>query len=647
MIDQVSKKDKFNSRSFVTLRAIIIGLLLILINSHWQTGMSSTLDIEITDLALFSNVVFILFAIVLLNSGIRRIVPKMALWQGEMLTIYAMLATSTALNGTDMIKCLVSLVSNGSWYATVENDWNNLFGLYLPSWLTISDRTILRGYYEGESTIYVAKYIKAWLTPAIAWSSFIVVFIFVMLCINVILRRQWIRNERLTYPVVQLPYEMTKSDRGSGFLHSKLMWIGFSIAAIISFVNQMHVLYPIVPGIPIQPVSMDRYFVSKPWNAISSMYRTFYPFAIGLGYLMPLDLIVSTWFFHLFWQVERIIGSAFGFSSLPGFPYEEAQVQGVWIALLLFTFWIGRGYFLNAIIEIFKGSRDDKQEGIMSYRSAFLGMIAGFIFLVTYCYYMGMTIWVMVIFFILYFALSTAITRIRAELGPPVHTMEGSTPDEILLSIFGSRRLGPKNITGFGMLFWIIGYSNRENPMPIQLEAFKMAEMSNSRPKRLVLAIVLAAAIGSISGFWAYLHDAYKLGVESYPEKTWAASTGLRILESRIQNLGGSQPVDMTFASVGFIFTIFMLMMRLRFLWWTLHPVGYAVSGRWGVGRIFFPLLIASTAKWLTLRFSGLRAYRKSIPFFLGLMLGDFVLGSFWASIGLIFHIPVYIYWTG
>ena len=72
-----------SDKQFVTLRAIVIGLLLIIINSHWQTGMSSILDIEITDLALFSNVIFILFLLVLLNHFMRRFLPTHALRQGE------------------------------------------------------------------------------------------------------------------------------------------------------------------------------------------------------------------------------------------------------------------------------------------------------------------------------------------------------------------------------------------------------------------------------------------------------------------------------------------------------------------------------------------------------------------------------------
>ncbi len=634
------------NRAFATTRSIIIGLLLIIINSHYQTGVSSTLDIEITDLSLFSNVIFFMFILVLLNHILYKLKSIHFLSQNELLTIYVMLATSTALNGTDMIKCLVSLVSNGTWYATPENEWDNLFGPYLPEWLTISNRKILKGYYEGQSSLYVSGYINAWLPRAIAWSGFATALIFVMLCINIFLRQQWVRNERLSYPIIQLPYEMTRTGKDWSLFTNRLLWIGFSSAAFVSIVNQLHIWNPIIPFIPIQPVSLTHYFETKPWNAVRDLNRTFYPFAIGIAYLMPLDLIVSTWFFHIFWQIERIVGSAAGLSSLPGFPYAEAQVTGSWIALLIFALWIGRRYFTGVVKRIFKKSKYDT-EGLMSYRNAAIGILAGTSFLVIFCYYAGMTLWVMIIFFIIYFALSTTITRIRAELGPPIHTMHGSTPDEILLMTLGSRRIGPKTITGFALLHWITGYSNRENPMPIQLEAFKLAERTNTRPSGLTTAIILSALVGSISGFWAYLHDGYKLGVESYPERTWAASVGFDVLDSRIQNPIGFQPTYVIFSVVGFIFTIFMLLMRMRFLWWSLHPVGYAVSGEWGIGRIFLPLIIASTAKYCVLRFSGLRAYRQSIPFFFGLILGDFVMGCVWATIGITLDTRVYVYWTG
>ena len=38
--------------------------------------------------------------------------------------------------------------------------------------------------------------------------GFIAALLFVMLCVNAIVRQQWTRNERLTYPIVQLPVAM-------------------------------------------------------------------------------------------------------------------------------------------------------------------------------------------------------------------------------------------------------------------------------------------------------------------------------------------------------------------------------------------------------------------------------------------------------
>ena len=634
---------------FVTGRTLIIAAILIVLNSHWQTPMSSELDIELTDLALFCNVITILFVLVLLNTVLKRFIPAIALQQRELLTIYAMLATATALNGTDMIKCLVSLLGNGTWYATPENDWKNLFGHYLPDALTVSDKHVLRGYYEGQSSLYNSTYLRLWLPRAVAWSGFTVAFIFVMLCINTIVRKQWVRNERLTYPVAQLPFEMTQAGRTHALplFRNRLMWIGFGVAALVSIVNQAHVWYPVVPAIPVQPVNLGRYFTTKPWNAMRYMYRTFYPFAVGLAYLMPLDLIVSTWFFHLFWQLERVAGSAAGLAGLPQFPYPEAQVRGGWLALLVFAIWIGRRYFRNVIVEIFKGSKAKISDEPMTYRNALLGIIVGCAFLVIFCRYAGMSVWVMVPFFAIYFALSTTITRIRAELGPPVHTLSGTTPDYFLITTLGSRRLGPQNLTGFCLLHWILGSAGRENPMPIQLEAFKFAERTRDKSNGLIFAILLAAGIGAISGFWAYLHDAYKLGVESYPERTWAASVGFRVLDSRLQTPTDWQPMEVLFTVVGFLFTLLTSVIRTRFLWWPFHPVGYVISGRWGIGRILIPLILASIFKWTTLRFSGIKGYRRSIPFFLGLILGDFVVGSLWATIGIIFHVPVYVFWTG
>jgi hypothetical protein len=170
------------------------------------------------------------------------------------------------------------------WYATPENEWKEVIWKYLPNWLTVNDKEILRGYYEGDSSIYNLHTIRTWLSPVVAWSSFTFVMVFIMLCITVVLRRQWTESERLTYPTIRLPMEMTNPK--SGFFRNRLMWMGFAVAGGICLINGLNVLYPSIPQIPVKRRSISHYFTTKPWNAMEGLHIGFYPFIRGLVYFV-------------------------------------------------------------------------------------------------------------------------------------------------------------------------------------------------------------------------------------------------------------------------------------------------------------------------------------------------------------------------
>ena len=46
--------------------------------------------------------------------------------------------------------------------------------------------------------------------------------------------------------------------------------------------------------------------------------------------------------------------------------------------------------------------------------------------------------------------------------------------------------------------------------------------------------------------------------------------------------------------------------------------------------------------KFLIIRYGGISLHRRAIPFFLGLILGDYTIGALWAIIGPILGIPTY-----
>ena len=95
----------------------------------------------------------------------------------------------------------------------------------------------------------------------------------------------------------------------------------------------------------------------------------------------------------------------------------------------------------------------------------------------------------------------------------------------------------------------------------------------------------------------------------------------------------------------GLFLTLALNAIRMRVGWFPFHPVGYAVSGSWSLALLWLPLLIAWIIKSLLLRYGGLKAYRQALPFFLGIILGECVIGSLWMLIGIAFNIPTYAFW--
>ena len=50
---------------------------------------------------------------------------------------------------------------------------------------------------------------------------------------------------------------------------------------------------------------------------------------------------------------------------------------------------------------------------------------------------------------------------------------------------------------------------------------------------------------------------------------------------------------------------------------------------------LWISLVISTIAKWLIIKQGGLQLHRKAVPFFLGLILGEFVAGSLWSFYGM------------
>ena len=638
--------------SGVTLRAVIITVILVPLNYYWiivgEMEMAGGTYMLPSFIVPFYPVIFSLFIVIGINFLFRKFLKISGMNQRELLSIYILLSSACALSSINMMGTLIESIGHASWFATSENEWNDLFSRYLPKWLTIQNHDVLRGYYEGESTLFLKKHIMAWLTPALSWSAFVTILIFVMLCINTIVRKQWTEKERLSYPITQLPLGIT--DAKHSFFADKLTWIGFAIASAITIMNGLRFLNPSIPSIAVHRRSIAYIFTEKPLNAIGNggFNLSFYPFALGLSFLMPLDLAFSCWFFYLMGKMELVVGSMTGWSSSSGFPYSADRAFGATVSLIMFMVWVGRHHLKDVLLKILGRSEVDDSSEAMSYRMATLGIVCGLGLIILFSERMGMSIWIATAFFAIYFILSTMVTRMRAELGFYTHPMWGIMATDVLIKFTGTRTLGKENLTSIALFHWFnSGFSS--HPMPHQLEGLRLAERTGINERSLARNIIFITAFGALSIFVVHLYIFYKTGALS--GGGWARGGGINTF-SPLQNWmsypGETDFLSIVFMGVGFIFSAFLSVMRVRFIWWVFHPMGYIVANlQWAMRNFWSCMLIGSTAKWLILKYNGPKGYRKAVKLSIGLILGDFIVGGLWNVIGVLFNVPTYSFWPG
>lgn len=638
------------SPSAVRLRAFVVALAIIPLDNYWVLMMEKVLSGPYpTTISIFANVVFVLAVLALANAILRHARPSWAFSQAEMLLIYTMVAVSAALAGHDLMPTLIGMMTYPFQFATVENQWAQKYLPLIPRWLTVSSPNVTTPLWEGNSSLYAPGIWQAWLKPAAWWVAFMTLLMFVMQCINTLVRKSWSEYERLPFPIVQLPLAMTEPQ--GDIWRNRLFWAGFTIPAVIVVLNGLAVYFPSIPTINVgfEGRNLAENLTSKPWSALGWTPFTLYPFVIGLGYLLRADLLFSCVFFYWFWKWQLVLTSAFALDGVRDFPFIREQAFGGYIAIVVTVLITSRGYFAKLWRHIIgqPSELDDSTEPI-SYRAAAVGALAGTAALSAFIAAIGMNPLLAVLAFVVYFAVSTSITRIRAELGPPVHDGHFSGPDGILPQSMGLNAFSNRDLVGLSY-FWWFNRAFRCHPMPIGLEGMKMAESARASQSRFFWGVILAVAVGAVATFWAYLHIGYERGFNVGVSQGGVYASGqmtnlerwfARPHESLHPGVGPNLGI-----LAGFAFCVFLWYMHLHIVGWPLHPIGFAITSSWAINIVWFPLLIAWAIKVSVLRFAGLQLYRRLLPFFLGLIVGEMVPGCVWSIIGIVFNIPYYSFW--
>src|SRR5204862_5054388 len=109
----------------------------------------------------------------------------------------------------------------------------------------------------------------------------------------------------------------------------------------------------------------------------------FYPFMIGIAFLLSLDVSFSCWFFYLLVKAEMVMATAFGWrdadagSLAARAPFIGEQGAGAFLGVALFALWSARGPLGSTLRAAIRSGRRAPGEWV-AHRTAWLGLVTGF-----------------------------------------------------------------------------------------------------------------------------------------------------------------------------------------------------------------------------------------------------------------------------
>ena len=155
---------------------------------------------------------------------------------------------------------------------------------------------------------------------------------------------------------------------------------------------------------------------------------------------------------------------------------------------------------------------------------------------------------------------------------------------------------------------------------------------------------MLAAVVGLLTSYWANLYVTYEAGASAkcMGFKWWVGAESFDRLANWIRNKPTTDLPWMLHMIGGALVVIGLKAMRGAFVGWPFHPAGYALAISYAMDYFWFAFFVGWLVKLIIVRYGGMRLHNTMVPFFLGLVLGDFTIGSIWAIIGPIIHTQCY-----
>lgn len=566
--------------------------------------------------------------VLIIQIAMMRIRPEYAFSSEELITIFiiALVSNSTPIF---LIYFFLSAIVSPHYFSSPENRWAIDLIPYMRKWLIVNDPLAARWFYEGISKGGKIPWLS-WSIPLLSWFPFLLAFVLSSYIAVMILKKQWMEHEKLSYPIMQIPLALiegtTSRDKIPPFKR-KSFWAGFLIPFSFMTASVIHGLMPSFPAIPVDHIGCLFLGHWAPVRSQSLLHFSFLAFCIS--YFVPNNILLSIWLFYLITLVEEAIfnrylpfGRGYGGMFVWGNAAISWQSFGAFFFMTASSLFIARRQIWNFLKDGWYGTRREGE--ILNPRPSLVVLSLSITFMVVWLLLSGMPLIVLFVFLPITFLIYLGLARIVCQTGI-FYVVPPNIAQNVTIGILGSKLIGPQ-----GMVSLALSYSwqgDVQTVLPVlSAQGAKLWEKVGSAGGFSKM-VILTAFVGMIASSSFIIWHGYKLGgamnFDTWIWNGWGPQVYNQVL-SQIYNPSGPSLKYLVWFGIGSTAMAVLTWLHLRFSWWPIHPVGFAVASSFTLYAVYLAAFLSWMTKGLILRWFGLKTYRSSAPFFIGMVVGHF-----------------------
>jgi hypothetical protein len=655
----MEKTAKSAAAQAIRWRAPVLGLFLavvICILSPYNNIFLRATPLGGGHFPLAPFVIFLLLAIAV--SLIARIFRASLLLNGaELLVVWIEMVVGSGIAYTGLARTFLINLTAPIHFATPGNHWKEVLQPLIPPALAPTDHQAIEQLYNGlvggreMGWLEITRAIpwSAWLPSLGQWGLFILLSYLIMLFFINLLARQWIHNERMNLPLLKVPEMIGKAvseGQTSAFFFNRFLLAGLTIPLFLHLVNGLSLYYPSFPAIPTLFLAGPYFPESGLFTGFQKLKLYFYPSFIGFAFLTSRQISFSFWFFFLLvsllYGILALLGYSIPVSEL-GVTFgptlarpEEMQMIGAYGVFFLFLVWLARFHLRDVCLQsFFLAQSSPSRSEWFDVRISFWGAALGLAFLLWWYIRLGMAPLTALLVVGAFFMIMIVATRIICQGGLAYFTLTAA-PLDGLIALFGAKMFVGVGGLLAGMSQKILFVDLRESLLPSLLHGRHLQQ--NRHPALLLFSgLVLTIVASMTASILAMMTLCYRFGIREL-QLDWATQTTSTVYENIFRLVTTGTPTGswvFFFALTGALVMLVLVICYHRFYWWPIHPLGYLTAYSSSMRILWLSFFIGWACNALCMHYGGIILFRRLQYFFIGLIIGDFVMGGSWALLGL------------